>query len=83
MPKRQVLALRWGADRIEVELDAQRGRTAQQSSLAVGWRRLALLFLAVSPGLGTRSALVVTLLAQLGVVAVTGLLNLRLPRVVG
>ncbi|MFF1570937.1 hypothetical protein ACFVY1_47820 [Streptomyces sp. NPDC058293] len=83
MPKGQVLALRWGADRIEVELGVQRGRTAQQSSLAVGWRRLALLFLAVSPGPGTGSALVVTLLAQLGVVAVTGLLNLRLPRVVG
>ncbi|MFE2161640.1 hypothetical protein ACFW9M_28020, partial [Streptomyces lydicus] len=44
---------------------------------------LGTLFLAVSPGLGTGNALVVTLLVQLGVVAVTGLLNLRLPRVVG
>ncbi|MFD4950150.1 hypothetical protein [Streptomyces sp. NPDC058451] len=38
---------------------------------------------AVPPGLGTGNALVVTLLMQLGVVAVTGLLNLRLPRLVG
>ncbi|MBB5937542.1 hypothetical protein [Streptomyces zagrosensis] len=38
---------------------------------------------AVSPGLGTGNAPVVTLLVQFGVVAVTGLLNLRLPRVVG
>lgn len=37
----------------------------------------------MSPGLGTGNALVVTLLMQLGVVAVTGLLNLRLPRMVG
>lgn len=36
-----------------------------------GWRRLALLFLAVPPGPGTGNALVVTLLAQLGVAAVT------------
>jgi hypothetical protein len=34
----------------------------------------------VSPGLGTGNALVVTLLVQLGVVAVTRLVNLRLPR---
>jgi hypothetical protein len=38
---------------------------------------------AVPPGLGTGNAPVVTLLVQLGVVAATGLLNLRLPRVVG
>ncbi|MFJ4513677.1 hypothetical protein [Streptomyces sp. NPDC088816] len=38
---------------------------------------------AVSPGLGTGNALVVTLLVQLGVVAVTGLLNLRLRQLVG
>ncbi len=44
---------------------------------------LGTLLLAVSPGLGTGNALVGTLLVQLGVVAVTGLLNLRLPRVVG
>lgn len=37
----------------------------------------------MSSGLGTGNALVVTLLVQLEVVAVTGLLNLRLPRVVG
>jgi hypothetical protein len=36
----------------------------------------------VSPRLGTGNALVVTLLVQLRVVAVTGLLNLPLPRVV-
>ncbi|MGW7489167.1 hypothetical protein [Streptomyces sp. NPDC054786] len=35
---------------------------------------------AVSPGLRTGNALVVTLPVQLGVVAVTGLLNLRPPR---
>ncbi|MDQ0681830.1 hypothetical protein QF032_000828 [Streptomyces achromogenes] len=38
---------------------------------------------AVSPGLGTGNALVVTLPVQLGVVAASGLLNLRLPRLVG
>lgn len=37
---------------------------------------------AVSPGLGTGNALVVTRLVQLEVGAVTGLLNLSLPRVV-
>jgi hypothetical protein len=57
--------------------------TAQQFSLAVGVATLGTLFLAVSPGLGTGSALVVTLLVQLGLVAVTELLNLRLPRLVG
>lgn len=56
--------------------------TAQQSSPAVG-ATLGMLFLAVSLGLGTGNALVVTLMVQLGVVAVTGLLNLRLPRVAG
>ncbi|MET8163520.1 hypothetical protein ABZT34_04560 [Streptomyces sp. NPDC005329] len=35
------------------------------------------------PGLGKGNALVVTLLVQLEVVAVTGLLHLRLPRWVG
>jgi hypothetical protein len=37
----------------------------------------------VPRGPGTGNALVVTLLVQLGVVAVTGLPNLWLPRVVG
>ncbi|MFB7714112.1 hypothetical protein [Streptomyces sp. NPDC056105] len=82
MPKKHVRTLRWSADRFEVELDTQRDRTAQQSSLAVGGR-LAPLFLAVSPGLGAGNALVVTLLAQHGLVAVTELLNHRLPRAVG
>lgn len=53
--------------------------TAQQSSLPVRVAGPGTLFL--SPGLGAGNALVVTLLVQLGVV-VTGLLNLRLPRVV-
>ncbi|MFC9672821.1 hypothetical protein [Streptomyces sp. NPDC056949] len=43
---------------------------------------MALPFLAVPPGLGTGNALVVTLLARLGVVAVTAA-DLRLPRVGG
>lgn len=38
------------------------------------------LLLTVSPGLGTGNALVVTRLVQLRVAAMTGLLNLRLPR---
>nr|WP_319673642.1 hypothetical protein [Streptomyces sp. ME18-1-4] len=54
--------------------------TAQQSSLPVRVATPGTLFL--SPGLGAGNTLVVTLLVQLGVV-VTGLLNLRLPRVVG
>ncbi|MFC5201767.1 hypothetical protein [Streptomyces kaempferi] len=41
------------------------------------------LFLTVSLGLGTGNSLVVTLLMQLWAAAVTGLLNLRLPRLVG
>jgi hypothetical protein len=52
-----------------------------QSLLAVGVATPGTLFLTVSPGLGTGNALVVTMV-QLGVVGVTGLLNLRLPRVV-
>ena len=40
--------------------------TARQSSRAVGVAMLGTLFLAVSPGLGTGNALVVTLLVQLG-----------------
>jgi hypothetical protein len=57
--------------------------SAQQSSLAVGGASPGTLFLTVSPGLGMVNALVVTMLVQLGVLAVTGLLNLRLPLVVG
>ncbi|MFJ6697659.1 MFS transporter [Streptomyces sp. NPDC091272] len=56
--------------------------TAQQSALAVGVATLGTLFLALTPTLGMGAALTVTLLVQLGVVALTGLLNLRLPRTV-
>lgn len=57
--------------------------TAQQSALALGVATLGTLFLALSTALGMRDALVVTLLAQLVLAGVTGLLNLRLPRTVG
>ncbi|MGW7412802.1 MFS transporter [Streptomyces sp. NPDC054863] len=56
--------------------------TAQQSALALGVATLGTLFLALTPALGMGSALMVTLLVQLAVVALTGLLNLRLPRTV-
>ncbi|MFJ9115792.1 MFS transporter [Streptomyces sp. NPDC102394] len=57
--------------------------TTQQSALALGVAALGTLFLSLVPGSGMRDALVVTLLAQLGCVVVTGLLSLRLPRTVG
>ncbi|TWV35353.1 MFS transporter [Streptomyces misionensis] len=57
--------------------------TAQQSALALGVATLGTLFLALVPHLGMRDALLVTLLAQVGGIAVTGLLGLRLPRAVG
>jgi MFS family permease len=57
--------------------------TAQQSALTLGVATLGTLFLALSAALGMRDALVVTLLVQVGLVGVTGLLNLRLPRTVG
>jgi MFS family permease len=59
--------------------------TTQQSCLALGVATLGTLFLALAPhsALGMRDALVVTLLVQLGAVALTVLLSLRLPRTVG
>jgi MFS family permease len=57
--------------------------TAQQSSLALGVATLGTLFLSLVPGSGMRDALVVTLLAQVAGVALTGLLSLRLPRTIG
>ncbi|MDC0766137.1 MFS transporter [Streptomyces sp. HD] len=57
--------------------------TTQQSSLALGVATLGTLFLSLIPGLGMRDALVTTLLVQLGGVALTGLLSLRLPRTIG
>ncbi|MEU6809685.1 MFS transporter [Streptomyces sp. NPDC046831] len=57
--------------------------TTQQSSLALGVATLGTLFLSLVPGLGMGDALVVTLLVQLAGVALTGLLSLRLPRVIG
>ncbi|KUN28865.1 MFS transporter [Streptomyces antibioticus] len=57
--------------------------TTQQSSLALGVATLGTLFLSLVPTLGMRDALITTLLAQLGGVALTGLLSLRLPRTVG
>ncbi|KPI34031.1 major facilitator superfamily MFS_1 [Actinobacteria bacterium OV450] len=56
--------------------------TTQQSALALGVATLGSLFLALAPATGMRDALAVTLLVQLGMVALTVLLSLRLPRVV-
>ncbi|MEU8841019.1 MFS transporter [Streptomyces roseus] len=56
--------------------------TTQQSALALGVATLGSLFLATVPSAGMRDALVVTLLVQLGMIALTALLSLRLPRVV-
>ncbi|MFD8144805.1 MFS transporter [Streptomyces sp. NPDC059708] len=55
--------------------------TTQQSSLALGVATLGSLFLALDASLGMRDALTVTLLVQLGLIALTLLLSLRLPRV--
>ncbi|MFB6805675.1 MFS transporter [Streptomyces sp. NPDC056387] len=55
--------------------------TTQQSALALGVATLGSLFLALAPTTGMRDALAVTLLVQLGMVALTVLLSLRLPRV--
>lgn len=57
--------------------------TTQQSALALGVATLGTLFLSLVPHEGMRDALVVTLLAQLAGIALTGLLSLRLPRTVG
>ncbi|MFI7337994.1 MFS transporter [Streptomyces sp. NPDC050085] len=54
--------------------------TTQQAALALGVATLGSLFLSLAPGLGMRDALVVTLLIQLGAVALTVALSLRLPR---
>ncbi|WP_405873022.1 MULTISPECIES: MFS transporter [unclassified Streptomyces] len=57
--------------------------TTQQSALALGVAALGTLFLSLVPGMGMREALVITLLTQLGCIALTGLLSLRLPRTIG
>ncbi|RPF33323.1 MFS transporter [Streptomyces sp. TLI_185] len=57
--------------------------TTQQSSLALGVAALGTLFLSLVPALGMRDALVATLVTQLGCVALTCLLSLRLPRTIG
>ncbi|MEU3183202.1 MFS transporter [Streptomyces sp. NPDC006923] len=54
--------------------------TTQQSALALGVATLGTLFLTLAASTGMRDALVITLLAQLGVVVLTVLLSLRLPR---
>lgn len=56
--------------------------TTQQSALALGVATMGSLFLGLTPGIGMRKALVVTLLVQLAGIVVTGLLTLRLPRAV-
>ncbi|MBW8800509.1 MAG: MFS transporter [Streptomyces sp.] len=57
--------------------------TTQQSALALGVATLGTLFLSLVPHQGMRDALVTTLLVQLALVVLTGLLSLRLPRTVG
>ncbi|ANP54899.1 MFS family permease [Streptomyces griseochromogenes] len=57
--------------------------TTQQSALALGVATLGTLFLSLVPHQGMRDALVITLLAQLAGIVLTGLLSLRLPRTVG
>ncbi|MEU6256354.1 MFS transporter [Streptomyces sp. NPDC047043] len=57
--------------------------TTQQSALALGVAALGTLFLSLVPGTGMQNALVITLLTQLGCIALTGLLSLRLPRTIG
>ncbi|MFF4580223.1 MFS transporter [Streptomyces sp. NPDC001389] len=57
--------------------------TTQQSSLALGVATVGSLFLALAAGSGMRDALAVTLLVQLGLIVLTVLLSLRLPRVMG
>lgn len=54
--------------------------TTQQSAIALGVAVLGTLFLTLAPSMGMRDALVVTLLVQLGLIVVTTLLSLRLPR---
>ena len=54
--------------------------TTVQSAVALGVAVLGSLFVALLPGAGMRDALLITLLAQLGMIALTVLLSLRLPR---
>ncbi|MFJ8827068.1 MFS transporter [Streptomyces sp. NPDC102467] len=56
--------------------------TIQQAALALGVATLGTLFLSLAPTWGMRDALVTTLLVQLGAVALTVGLSLRLPRAV-
>ncbi|WP_443073527.1 MFS transporter [Streptomyces sp. NBC_01429] len=57
--------------------------TAQQSALALGVATLGSLFLSLTTSMGMGDALTITLLVQLGLVVLTGLLSLRLPRAIG
>lgn len=57
--------------------------TTQQSALALGVATLGSLYLSLSTSSGTRDAFLVTLLVWMGVIALTGVLSLRLPRAVG
>ncbi|GAA0900123.1 MULTISPECIES: MFS transporter [Streptomyces violaceusniger group] len=54
--------------------------TTQQSALALGVATLGTLFLSLGPSAGMGDALVITLAAQLGAIALTLLMSLRLPR---
>ncbi|MFF3755301.1 MFS transporter [Streptomyces sp. NPDC002018] len=54
--------------------------TGQQSALALGVATLGSLFLSLAAATGMRDALEITLLVQLGLIVLTGLLSLRLPR---
>ncbi|AGP57981.1 MFS transporter [Streptomyces rapamycinicus] len=54
--------------------------TTQQSALALGVATLGTLFLSLGPSAGMGDALVITLAAQLGAIALTVLMSLRLPR---
>jgi len=56
--------------------------TTQQSALALGVATLGTLFLTLVPGMGMQDALMTTLLVQLGGVALTVALSLRLPRTI-
>ena len=54
--------------------------TGQQSAMALGVATLGSLFLALAPTAGLRDAVAATLLVQLGLITLTTLLSLRLPR---
>nr|WP_237530777.1 MFS transporter [Streptomyces sp. SID3212] len=56
--------------------------TAQQASLALGVATLGTLFLSLTDSDGMGDALTVTLMAMMGLILLTGLLSLRLPRTV-